>query len=307
MFAPETNSCGLKSILIIPCFNRKAVTLSCLRHLRALELPARFRLMLVDDGSSDGTAEAVAGEFPEVEVVNGSGDLYWTGAVETGMRLAFARGASSVVWLNDDTVVAAGAIEAVVKRAEELGGLVSGQGQIVDPTDGKISYFPLYYRGKSNLRTEPVDLGQEEIAVDSCRGNLVAVSRQVVEAIGYPDGAKMPHMAGDTDYGLRASRAGLPVRVLTGARVNEICAIPYLDQSWLYGHTPLTKLWRRVLQKRNGLYPPTVFVYHWRHWGIHGLGFALVCYAKLVAISGLRIFPRCLRVLLFGRFSNSLS
>lgn len=299
MFAPETNSCGLKSTLIIPCFNRKAVTLSCLRHLRQLQLPARFRLMLVDDGSSDGTAEAVAGEFPEVEVVNGSGDLYWTGAVETGMRLAFARGASSVVWLNDDTVVAAGAIEAVVKRAEELGGLVSGQGQIVDPTDGKISYFPLYYRGKSNLRTEPVDLGQEEIAVDSCRGNLVAVSRQVVEAIGYPDGAKMPHVAGDTDYGLRASRAGLPVRVLTGARVSETCVVATLDQSWLLGDRGILSLWQSVFKKQNGFYPPMIWVYFYRHWGVVGVAGALSRYCKLLVLSGLRIFPRRLRQRIF--------
>jgi glycosyltransferase involved in cell wall biosynthesis len=295
-----------KPILIVPCFNRRAVTLGCLRHLSNLGLFARFGVILVDDGSTDGTAEAVAEEFPTVEILHGTGDLYWTGAIEWGMRVAFSRGASCIVWLNDDTVVAAGAVEAVVTRAEEIGGMVSGQGQITNQSDHTISYFPLYYRGKSNLRTVPVNFEQEEVAVDSCRGNLVAISHHVVESIGYPDGLKIPHVAGDTDYSLRASKAGFPVRVLTGALVKELCVIPPIEHSWLFGTMPITLLWKRTFQKNNGFYLPMVFVYHTRHWGISGFAFAMSCYARLLAFSCLRILPRPLRLQLFSRFSNSV-
>lgn len=297
---------ALKTVLIIPCFNRKTVTLGCLQHLRSLGLPSRFSVMLVDDGSTDGTAKAVEQEFPEVEIVHGSGNLYWTGAIEMGMRLAFSHGATSVVWLNDDTVVAPGAIEAVTTRAEETGGIVSGQGQIEDSSSGAISYFPLYYRGKSHLRTVDVDLGQKEIAVDSCRGNLVAISRSVVEAIGYPDGKKIPHVAGDSDYGLRASKAGIPVLVLPGALVREICLVPTIEQSWLFGDNNVYRLWKTVFQKKNGFYPPMVFVCHYRHWGLSGIFFAMYYYTKLIAISCLRVLPLRVRMLLFGHFSNSL-
>lgn len=287
-----------RPVLIIPCYNRKEVTLSCLRHLHDLGLFSRFGVMLVDDASTDGTADAVSQEFPTVEIIHGTGDLYWTGAIELGMRLAFSRGASSIVWLNDDTVVAVGAVEAVVARAEEIGGVVSGQGRIVDQSDGTTSYFPLYYRGASNLRTVAVDFGREEIAVDSCRGNLVAISKSVVDLIGFPDGSKIPHVAGDTDYSLRASKAAIPVRVLTGAFVSETCVIPAIDQSWLLGTRSAAALWKSVFQKRNGFYPPMIFTYHCRHWGLAGLGFAIICYSKLAVLSLLRILPRRFLVLL---------
>ncbi|NJM37491.1 MAG: glycosyltransferase family 2 protein [Akkermansiaceae bacterium] len=300
-----TNS--FKQFLIIPCFNRKSVTLGCLKHLWDLGLFSRFGVILVDDGSTDGTAEAVAQEFPTVEILHGTGDLYWTGAIELGMRTAFSRGVSCVVWLNDDTVVAAGAVEAVVARAEGIGGVVSGQGQIVNQAGKETTYFPLYYRGAYDLKKVPVNFEQEEVSVDSCRGNLVAVSHRVVETIGYPDGAGIPHVAGDSDYGLRASKAGLPVRVLTGALVSELCVVPPIEQSWLLSSTPITALWKSVFQKRNGFYLPMVFVYHTRHWGIAGLAFVMFRYAKLFAFSCLRIFPHSLRIKFFTKLSKSVN
>jgi GT2 family glycosyltransferase len=288
-------------VIIIPCYNRKEVTLACLHRLRCLDLFSRFGVLLVDDASSDGTAQAVAGEFPEVEILHGTGDLYWTGAMEMGMKLAFSQGASSTIWLNDDTVVATGAIETVTKRAEEIGGIVSGQGQIVDQSNGATSYFPLYYRGKTDLRTVDVDLSQEEIAVDSCRGNLVAISYKVAEAIGLPDGSKIPHVAGDSDYGLRASKAGFPVRVLTKAIVRETCIAPIADQSWLISNQTSANLLKSIFRKNHGFYPPMVFTYHYRHWGILGLSCAVIRYLKLIVILCLRILPRNIRIFLFSR------
>jgi GT2 family glycosyltransferase len=295
-----------KQIIIIPCYNRINVTLKCLRHLKGLGILSKFQVMIVDDASNDGTPAAVSDEFPEVEIVHGTGNLFWTGSVEMGMRLAYPRGVSSFVWLNDDTIVAAGAIEAIVARAEVIEGLVSGQGQIIDQSNGTTTYFPLYYYGKYNIRSVPVDLTCAEIIVDSCRGNLVAISRKVVDRVGYPDGGRLPHVAGDTDYSLRASKAGLPVVVMPGALVEELCLVPTMEQSWLIGCTPITLLWRRVFQKRNGLYPPMVFIFRCRHWGLIGLLFAVTTYLKLVVCSFLRVIPFRVRQYLFSSISSSI-
>lgn len=295
-----------KPAIIIPCHNRKATTLGCLERLKQIGVFPGFHILVVDDGSTDGTAEAIAREFPEVEVLQGSGDLYWTGAMELGMRHAHTAGASSFIWINDDTEVAAGAIEAITARAEETGGIVSGLGQVIVEAQDYSWYFPACYRGPSGLLVKEIDRTLDEIEVDTCRGNLVAISRKVVNLIGFPDGRRIPHFGGDTDYGLRASRAGLSVKILPRALVREIGLERTDNQSWLLGDTGVLRLWRNVFQKRNAFYPPMIFAYNYRHWGARGLIAAIRLYLKLAGISLLRILiPRSLRIRWFGRHSHA--
>ena len=78
-----------KVAVLLTCHNRKAKTIECLKSLfKAIQFSkadSSFSVYLVDDGSTDGTAEAVLSNFPEVNVINGSGNLFWAG----GMRLAW--------------------------------------------------------------------------------------------------------------------------------------------------------------------------------------------------------------------------
>lgn len=292
--------------IIIPCYNRCEVTLACLGRLRDLETLKRFSVYLVDDASTDGTAAAVMATFPEVTVIAGNGDLYWTGATELGMRRAFEEGAECFVWLNDDTFVEPGAIEMIAARAIELGGIACGQGFVEVEEHDFVWNFPLFYRTWKGIRAEELSGDEKEIPVDTCRGNLVAVSREVVKKIGFPDGVVVPHYAGDTDYGLRASHAGLPVVVLPQARVREV-VLPRTDnQSWLLGEVPAGKLWRNIFQKRNNFYPPMWIRYHTRHWGAVGFLFAVGKLGKLGMLCLIKaVTPQRVREKVFGRFSHA--
>jgi GT2 family glycosyltransferase len=71
-----------KSIyIIIPVHNRKALTLACLENLRTNGDLQKYQVIVVDDGSSDRTAEEVAENYPEVNILKGNGNLWWTGAI----------------------------------------------------------------------------------------------------------------------------------------------------------------------------------------------------------------------------------
>ena len=92
---------------LLTCFNRRDTTLACLEALFRCDLPADTSLavVLVDDGSQDGTGDAVLERFPAVRVIRGNGSLYWNG----GMRLAYLATIElpfdDYLWLNDDTML----------------------------------------------------------------------------------------------------------------------------------------------------------------------------------------------------------
>ena len=73
---------------ILACHNRRAKTLACLEALASQTAPCRLRIVLFDDGSTDGTAAAVRRAHPQVDILPGTGDAYWAG----GMRDAFVFG-----------------------------------------------------------------------------------------------------------------------------------------------------------------------------------------------------------------------
>src|SRR5687767_12507951 len=93
---------GQTIAVLMTCFNRRETTLRCLRSLAEQELPegCNLRVYLTDDGSSDGTGDAVRSEFPEATVLNGDGNQYWVGG--TLMAWDAARPADFYLWLNDD-------------------------------------------------------------------------------------------------------------------------------------------------------------------------------------------------------------
>ena len=276
-------------MIIIPCFNRRAITLGCLRRLKETGASAGFRVLVVDDASTDGTAEAIAQEFPEVEVLHGGGELYWTGAVELGMRHAISQGASCCVWLNDDLVVGDDSIKSIVKLALEKQAMVTGQG-IIRLLDSELWYFWIIMKSKYGLKLlEPKREVSGPVAVDTCRGNMVAIPRAVVEKIGYPDGLNIPHLAGDSDYGLRATAAGIPCLLLPSAIFYELEVIRTDNQSWLHSNKPVAEIWKAAVAKRGVLYPRMVIVYNLRHWGLRGAAVIVKDFSRLIFIILLKL------------------
>ena len=91
--------------IIIPVHNRKALTLACLENLKINSNLQKYQVIVVDDGSSDRTSEEVVANYPEVIILKGDGNLWWTGAIKKGMEYAYEHGAEYLIWLNDDCLV----------------------------------------------------------------------------------------------------------------------------------------------------------------------------------------------------------
>ena len=74
----------MKKVLgLMTCFNRKEKTIRALNNLIQGNSEIEMSFIVADDGSTDGTSEAL-GEIPNVTVLKGNGSLFYSG----GMRLA---------------------------------------------------------------------------------------------------------------------------------------------------------------------------------------------------------------------------
>ena len=200
------------------CYNRRDQTLRCLGSLLRGEHPATLQVVLVDDASSDGTADAVRTAYPGVDVVDGSGNLYWAG----GMRLAFQRAKDQpfdyLLWLNDDVTLASNAVTDLVeteRRLRPLRGPVIVVGSLQDPRTGLTAYSGVRRAGAHRTRFSPIPPGDTPRRAETMNGNLVLVPRDVVERLGTFDPAYR-HGIADYDYGLRAGALGIEVWVAPG-------------------------------------------------------------------------------------------
>jgi len=191
---------------LITCFNRRETTLTCLRGLASQNLPGNVSVetVLVDDGSKDGTRDAVLKEFPDTRVISGDGSLYWCG----GMRKAWSEAAVSkpdfYLLLNDDTLLHQDALEGLLRITSSPEDRIIAVAAIQDPLSGEATYGGVRKSGGLVAAS-----GREEIC-ETFNANAVLVSNAVFRELGMFHDA-YTHGMGDFDYGYAATRRGIKV------------------------------------------------------------------------------------------------
>lgn len=199
--------------VLLTVFNRKDVTLKGLHSLyKAVAMLGEgysFDIYMTDDGSSDGTGEAVAKEFPDVRIVNGNGKLFWSGGMRKAWQAAVDSGNAYdfFLWFNDDVELYEDALVTLFDSYGKCGPDCLITGAFHDREGGPS------YGGRTK--------GGSSLAPDgSCRevalmnGNLVLIPYAAFCKLGTIDKAFI-HSVGDYDYGLRARKQGFDVRLTT--------------------------------------------------------------------------------------------
>jgi GT2 family glycosyltransferase len=249
---------------IVASHNRRDLTLACLRSF--LELSGGFVLsaVLVDDGSSDGTAEAASAISSQVEVLHGDGSLFWARAMATAERRAMEGSPDFLLWLNDDVVLDSEALETLTATLDGAERRIVA-GSIVDALSGaptlggadRVDWHPLRFRHVS-----PTD--GESRSVTTISGNVVLVPRAVYVDVGGIDGG-FAHALADWDYGLRARKLGIELFV-TGRPVG-ICQ-PSTYEPWQHPSLTLRDKWRLRFGRKGGRSPASLARYLRRHGGV---------------------------------------
>ncbi len=275
----------MKAALLIPCFNRREITLHCLRHLIDSGVDKWATLVVVDDASTDGTAEAVRAGFPTVEIVSGSGDLWWGGAINLGMQWALDHKAEFVFWLNDDGLPRPGALECMLDVSQSQNAITIANGVLRET--GALHYGGME-KTPAYVKVIDCDAGETRSCETFC-GNCVCFPAEAIRKVGFIDTNAFPHFAGDADYGFKADALGVPLVIVGDA----VCDCSYGQSknrmSWLLGEMTVPELWKVCFHPKGGSLARCGFLFKWRHWGLRGLVDYALSFIRLLCVSLIRL------------------
>lgn len=251
--------------VIIPVHNRKLITLRCIESLKDNGDLGRYHIIIVDDGSTDGTDVAISELYPDVILLKGDGSLWWTGAISKGMNYAQQKGAEFFIWLNDDCITNSQTLRLLVEYSRKKPNTIVGAACYLSETN---MLYPSGAKGRRRMMAKP----SEVVHVDEMSGHCVCFPTQLIQQIGLPDIHRFPHYHGDSMYILRATRNGFSACILGDAQIYHSGELKsriqdFLDRSEqnLSLHSAFKKLF---LCKKSFYFLPTQFFYYTNKYGL---------------------------------------
>ena len=196
------------------CHNRKDKTIKCLESLFAAK-PANWdlRIYLVDDGSSDGTSEAVRKFDPGIKIIKGDGNWFWAHSMYQA-EMAIDQPHDAILWINDDVILNTESLSTMASylATHPFAILI---GQFKASLNNKLTYggYQKYDRHPFHFRHVHAETTVK--LVETFNGNLVLIPKVISDIVGKIDG-DFAHAYADIDYGLRARVNDIEMYVLPG-------------------------------------------------------------------------------------------
>lgn len=214
-----------KIIIVTPIYNGIEHTTVYLDSLSQVTY-SNFEIVVVDDGSTDGSGETIGRDYPYVHLLKGDGNLWWSGGTNLGIRAAIDRGADYILTMNNDVEVAPDFLDKLVECARENpGAIIGGKIYFMNDPDriwsagGRVNWLS----GKTLVQVGHGQLDRDEFchrkSMDFLTGMNVLIPVSVFKKIGFYDEAEFPQYHADSEFTLRARKAGIPILFEPAAKV----------------------------------------------------------------------------------------
>jgi GT2 family glycosyltransferase len=192
--------------ILLPVHNRREITRLFIECLKA-QTVQNYHLVLIDDGSTDGTEEMVRAAIDNLTVLKGTGDWWWGGSLQQGYNWLKGRNlplTDLVLIINDDTTFETDFLEkglALLSRHDRT--LLTAQ--CYSKQDGRLVDAGVHI-DLTRLRFAQAS-APEEINCLSTRGLFVRLADFF--AVGGFRPRLLPHYLSDYEFTIRAHRRGM--------------------------------------------------------------------------------------------------
>jgi len=206
-------------------WNDKENTLACLRSVYDLDYP-NFRVLVVDNGSTDGSDRAIRQTFPQIEFIANGRNLGFAGGANVGLDYARGQGAAYVLFVNNDTVLDKALLKELIQVAEaqpRAGLVIPKIYYHHDPTliwaaGARLARFP--------PRVKMIGLGKRDHPrydvlrrIEYATGCALLIRREVLETVGGFDPIYWPIYHEDYDFCARVTKGGWEIWYVPTARM----------------------------------------------------------------------------------------
>lgn len=213
----------MKTLIVVLNWNSREMTAQCIHSLLAME--GSFHILVVDNGSRDGSVEYLRNRFPQIRVVANRRNLGFAAGCNVGIRQGLAEAADYILLVNNDTVMDSGLLRELTAEAERnpKAGIVSPKIYYFDPRDAIWWVGGTYSRWIGLARH--VDLRKQDTGrhdtprdLDWATGCVMLLRSDALRVCGMFDEQFFGN-GEDLDLSLRMRELGYVVRYVPAARV----------------------------------------------------------------------------------------
>lgn len=232
-----------KVITIIPNYNGREDTIACLQSLQKINYD-HHNIIVVDNGSKDGSTEHIKNEFPDVILISLLKNHGFAGGCNIGIKRALEEGADYVYVLNNDTRVDAYCIHTLInfmKKNPQVGIASASLFRDDEPDSqwlgGPPKYFSQIIEAILKRKSDIIDLScpQKCYVMTIVSGAAMMLNSKMIHHIGIFDERFFLNYE-DTDLCLRAWQHGFEVCMVSDAKVLHKVHASFLQNKIMHLH-----------------------------------------------------------------------